>query len=83
MAKDKIEVQPTMLNEMQLHLLEMFSRKKMSQAEMEDIKRLISVYYYNKFNDELDKMYDSGELSDEEREKQLNTHPERTPYKSK
>lgn len=53
---------PTERNEkvdpLQLELLEMFSSRKFSEQELVDIKKMISDYYFEKADQEMDQLFD-------------------------
>lgn len=55
-------VQPTVFNPAQLYLLDLFSRIK-SDEELNEIKKLISNYYVQKMDEELEELLDSGVLT--------------------
>ena len=66
------------LNEAQLQILDMMSFVKTPEALME-LKRVISDYFVQKADAEMNKMWDDGTLSEERMENFRHLH-ERTPY---
>lgn len=62
--------QPTVFNDAQLYLLDVFSDIK-TDKELLDIKKLISDYYAKKLDTALDNMWQSGEL-DQKRLDEIN-----------
>lgn len=62
--------QPTVFNDAQLYLLDVFSDIK-TDKELLDIKKLISDYYAKKLDTALDDMWQSGEL-DQKRLNEIN-----------
>ncbi|MBO4612823.1 MAG: hypothetical protein J5671_06610 [Bacteroidaceae bacterium] len=62
--------QPTVFTPAQLYLLEVFSEIK-SEAELLDIKKLISDYYAKRMNAHLNKLWDEGVL-DQKRLDEIN-----------
>ena len=66
------------LNEAQLQILDMMSFVKTPEALME-LKRVISDYFVQKADAEMNKMWDDGTLSEERIENFRHLH-ERTPY---
>ena len=61
---------PTVFNDAQLYLLDVFSDIK-TDKELLDIKKLISDYYAKKLDTTLDDMWQSGEL-DQKRLDEIN-----------
>ena len=61
---------PTVFNDAQLYLLDVFSDIK-TDKELLDIKKLISDYYAKKLDTALDNMWQSGEL-DQKRLDEIN-----------
>lgn len=61
---------PTVFNDAQLYLLDVFSNIK-TDKELLDIKKLISDYYAKKLDTALDDMWQSGEL-DQKRLDEIN-----------
>ncbi len=55
------DVQPTVFNQAQLYLLELFSHIK-SDEELNDIKQLVTNYYAKKVDELARAMWESGEL---------------------
>ena len=62
--------QPTVFNDAQLYLLDVFSDIK-TDKELLEIKKLISDYYAKKLDTALDDMWQSGEL-DQKRLDEIN-----------
>lgn len=70
--------QMTTLNQAQLQILDMMSFVKTPEA-LSDLNRVISDYFVNKADAELNKMWDDGVLDEERIEGFRHLH-ERTPY---
>lgn len=71
--------QRTILNEAQLSILRLLSR--MTRVEqVEELRQVISNYYAQKATEEMDRLWDSGDWSEEKNESILKEHL-RTPYK--
>ncbi|MBQ7413915.1 MAG: hypothetical protein IJV09_00585 [Prevotella sp.] len=71
--------QRTILNEAQLGILRLLSR--MTRVEqVEELRQVISNYYAQKATEEMDRLWDSGDWSEEKNESILKEHL-RTPYK--
>jgi len=66
------------LNPTQLHLLKMFSFAK-DESSLEEIKNALAAYFTKKAEDEMDKLWDSGEWDEEKNETILKEHL-RIPY---
>lgn len=66
------------LNPTQLHLLRMFSYAK-SESSLDEIKKALTTYFAQKVEDEMDKLWESGEWDQEKNEAILNEHL-RTSY---
>lgn len=66
------------LNQHQLEILKLFSRK-LNDNDLLEIKRLIVKYLAGKVTDMADEIWDKNNWTDEDMEKLLNTH-KRTPY---
>ena len=64
------DVQPTVFNQAQLYLLELFSHIK-SDEELNDIKQLVTNYYAKKVDELARAMWKSGEL-DQKRLDEIN-----------
>ncbi len=71
----------TKLNEVQLHLLTMLS--KMFETDLADLKQVLVEFYYNKAQQEGDKIWQEKGLNEKAMEDLLASHPKRTPYKNK
>ncbi|MBQ9884039.1 MAG: hypothetical protein IKH69_05615 [Bacteroidaceae bacterium] len=63
-------MEPTVFNPVQIHLLKMFQRKK-SEADLLEVKKVLSDYYAKKLDAQLEKMWESGEL-DQKRLDEIN-----------
>ncbi len=63
-------MEPTVFNPVQIHLLKMFQRKK-SEADLLEVKKVLSDYYAKKLNDHLNKLWDEGIL-DQKRLDEIN-----------
>ena len=66
------------LNPTQLHLLKMFSFAK-TEDTLFEIKKVLSAYFAQRVEDEMDKLWDDGLWSQEKNESILKEHL-RTPY---
>lgn len=71
--------QRTILNEAQLGILRLLGRLK-TVEQVNELRQIISNYYAQKATEEMDKLWDSGEWSEEKNEAVLKEHL-RTPYK--
>ena len=63
-------MEPTVFNPVQIHLLKMFQRKK-SEADLLEVKKVLSDYYAKKLDAQLETMWESGEL-DQKRLDEIN-----------
>ena len=70
--------QRTVLNEAQLSVLRLLATMK-SVDEVHELRQIISNYYAQKATEEMDKLWESGEWSEEKNEDVLKEHL-RTPY---
>ena len=68
----------TVFNPMQLQLLRMFSYVR-SDSQMREIKKVLSDYFFNKVEEGMDALWESGEWSEEKNEAIMKEHL-RTPY---
>ena len=68
----------TVFNPMQLQLLRMFSYVR-SDSQMRGIKKVLSDYFFNKVEEGMDALWESGEWSEEKNEAIMKEHL-RTPY---
>ena len=68
----------TVFNPMQLQLLRMFSYVR-SDSQMREIQKVLSDYFFNKVEEGMDALWESGEWSDEKNEAIMQEHL-RTPY---
>lgn len=76
---NKNDMAATVLNDAQLELLKMMSVFDTPEA-VNDLKQAISNYFAQKAEDEIDKMWADGTLTEEKVESFRTLH-ERTPYK--
>ena len=76
---NKDDMAATVLNDAQLELLKMMSVFDTPEA-VNDLKQAISNYFAQKAEDEIDKMWADGTLTEEKVESFRTLH-ERTPYK--
>ena len=65
--------QRTLLNEAQLSILRLLSRMK-TVEEVSELRQVISNYYAQKATEEMDKLWESGEWSEEKNEAVLSEH---------
>jgi hypothetical protein len=73
-----MQVAPQM-NQMQLHLLQFFAQKEMSDGEAEDLQRLIAQYYFDKAEKELENVMKEKKITQKDIDNLANQHL-RTPY---
>ena len=71
--------QRTFLNEAQLGILRLLGRMK-NLEQINELRQIISNYYAQKATEEMDRLWDAGEWSEEQNEQILKEHL-RTPYK--
>ena len=71
-------METTVFNPMQLQLLRMFSYVR-SDSQMQEIKKVLSDYFFNKVEEGMDALWESGEWSEEKNEAIMKEHL-RTPY---
>ena len=71
-------MEPTVLNDAQLELLKMMSFFSTPEA-LRDLKQAISNYFARKAEDEIDRLWENGSLTDAKVNGFRNLH-ERTPY---
>lgn len=69
----------TTLNEAQLQILDMMSFIK-SEETLNDLKRVISDFFAQQAQDEINRLWETGELNETKVESFRKLH-ERTPYK--
>lgn len=69
----------TVFNEAQLEMLQMMSAAKTPEM-LKELKQAVSDFFARKLRQEIDRMWDDGELTDQKVENFRNLH-ERTPYK--
>jgi hypothetical protein len=72
-------MQTTTLNNAQLEILDMMSFVK-SQEALADLKQAISNYFASELEKEMNRMWETGEMTEEKVENFRTIH-ERTPYK--
>ena len=70
--------QRTVLNEAQLDILRLLSTMN-NVEEVHELRRIISNYYAQKATEEMDRLWESGDWSEEKNEAILKEHL-RTPY---
>jgi hypothetical protein len=68
------------MNQMQLHLLQFFAQKEVSNQEAEDIKRMIAQYYFDKAEAELNHVLKVKNITQADIDNLSNQHL-RTPYR--
>ena len=71
-------MEATVFNPMQLQLLKMFSYVR-SDSQMREIKKVLSDYFFNKVEEGMDALWESGEWSEEKNEA-IMKEDLRTPY---
>jgi hypothetical protein len=71
-------MEATVLNPVQMHLLQMFSYKK-DEESLNEMKNVLFNYYAEKAQKEIDRIWDEKGMSNELMEEWKNTHM-RTPY---
>lgn len=71
-------MEATVFNPMQLQLLRMFSYVK-TDSQLLEIKKVLSDYFFNKVEEGMDALWNSGEWSQEKNEAVMKEHL-RTPY---
>ena len=72
-------LQSVELNQAQLSILRLLARMD-TKEKIEELRQVISNYYARKATEEMDRLWDSGEWSEEKNESVLDEHL-RTPYK--
>jgi hypothetical protein len=70
--------QATKLNSMQLFMIKLFEKQLNAKQESE-IKALLTEYFARQIDDEMDQIWESKGLSQEDLDRALETH-KRTPY---
>ena len=68
----------TVLNEAQLSILRLLGSMK-TVEEVDELRQVICDYYARRVDEEVDKLWESGQWNDEKNEAVLNEHL-RTPY---
>ena len=76
---NKINIMATNLNEAQLQILDMMSFIK-SEETLNDLKKVISDFFAQQAQNEIDRLWKNGELNETKVEGFIKLH-ERTPYK--
>ena len=76
---NKKRIMATTLNEAQLQILDMMSFIK-SEETLNDLKKVISDFFAQQAQDEIDRLWENGELNEAKVEDFRKLH-ERTPYK--
>ena len=71
-------MEATVFNPMQLQLLRMFSYVR-SDSQLREIKKVLSDYFFNKVEEGMYALWESGEWSEEKNEAIMKEHL-RTPY---
>jgi hypothetical protein len=71
-------MEATVFNPMQLQLLKMFSFVK-SDAQLAEIKKVLSDYFFKRVEEGMDALWEAGEWSQEKNEAIMKEHL-RTPY---
>ena len=61
-AEKLIEMQATVFNPIQIHLLKMFALDN-SQSGLNELKEVLYRYYFSQMQGQLEEMWQSGELS--------------------
>ena len=72
-------LQSTPFTPFQIEMLEMVARVT-SEAEMQDIRRMLGQYFAKQAEDAMDRLWDEGKLNEDVIEGWKNEHM-RTPYK--
>ena len=76
---NKLNFMATTLNEAQLQILDMMSFIK-SEETLNELKKVISDYFAQQAQEEIDRLWENGELNETKVEGFRKLH-ERTPYK--
>ena len=71
-------MEATVFKPMQVQLLRMLSYVR-SDSQMHEIKKVLSDYFFNKVEEGMDALWESGEWSEEKNEAIMKEHL-RTPY---
>jgi hypothetical protein len=69
----------SVLNEAQMSILRLLGSMK-TVEEVDELRQVICDYYARRVDEEVDKLWESGQWNDEKNEAVLNEHL-RTPYK--
>ena len=72
-------MEATVLNEAQMSILRLLGSMK-TVEEVNELRQVICDYYARRVDEEVDKLWESGQWNDEKNEAVLNEHL-RTPYK--
>ena len=78
-AMEAVSVQAKPFSPFQIEMLELVARVS-SEAEMQDIRRLLGQYFAKRAEDALDSLWDEGILNEDVMEEWKKGHM-RTPYK--
>lgn len=62
------------MNKMQLQLLQFFSQKEVSHNEADELQKLISKYYFDKAQSELEKVIKSKKISQKDLDNLASQH---------
>lgn len=71
-------MEATVFNPIQLHLLQMFSRMN-SEQELEEVQKVLSEYYFKKVAKRASELWDELDLDQQKLDEMANIH-ERLPY---
>ncbi len=74
-----LAMNPTRLNPVQIHLLQLFAHD-LGQNELADIKALLANYFVAKADEEMERIQQQNPMTQADLDALLNTHL-RTPYK--
>ncbi|WP_031530084.1 hypothetical protein [Dyadobacter crusticola] len=72
--------QATKLNEMQLFMLRMFE-KQLNAKQEQEIKQLLSDYFAKQIDEEMDRLWEEKDLSQQKLDEALKSH-KRTEYRA-
>lgn len=67
----------TQLNEAQLELLKLFSRK-LTEQDVRELKQQLVVFLNEKAQQEADRLWDEGKVTGQKLDELLKSHPKRT-----
>ena len=77
----EVQTMPQKLNEAQLTLLKLFSRK-MSPDAMKELNRMLVDFYDNLVQFEIEKLQATKSITQSDLDRLQQTHPKRKPYPS-